>query len=285
MIFSITAIPPIKKPAACSAVLVLLFLFTACQKDPAILQREDSQLAFYNASHVLKQAMQNASGQRGVPILVNTSEVEEITNLSVMFEGGASRQLAFPSINEDPLPWAEYMRITPGTQTIRFLGVDSTVLAETQLETRSQAPGRLFLSDSLGAYHTFYLQDEGRAAARQVRLRVTHLGPDAGELQLVINNEPVTLAKPLAYRSATEMISRSIPENQVDTLLRLQVIKPGAPGEQGEIIGRTNLALKPGETAHVVIYGYYNNASYEDAATGETVNISPDFRVHAFKYN
>lgn len=268
-----------------SCFLAAALLLAGCRKDPEILQREDSLLAFYNASDRLLQDMKRATNPvKVVPILVNTEETGNITNVSAKFEGITYRQLAFPSIGEGTLPWAQYMRVAPGMQAIRFVGMladsTTTLLAEAQVTTRANAPGRLFLSDSLGIYHTFYLQDEGRAPARQARLRITHLGPDAGELQLVINNAPVSLAKPLRYNSATDMITWDIPENKADTLLRLQVIGSGE-----EILGRMNLSLKPGETAHTVIYGYYNNASYEDPATGETVNVSSNFRVHAFKYN
>lgn len=266
-------------------ILTGAFWLAGCRKDPEVLQQEDSLLSFYNASEQLLMDMRRTTNPvTVVPILINTSETGEVTNLSPKFEGITARQLAYPAIGTGTLPWAEFMQVMPGTQTISFVGMqedgDTTLLSQMQVDTRTSARGRLFLSDSLGIYHTFYLQDEGRAEARQVRLRITHLGPDAGALQLAINNEQVPLARPLLYNSATDMMTWDIPQGKTDTLLRLQVIDSGE-----EVLGRVNLPLKPGETAHVVIYGYYNNASYEDPVTGETVNVSANFRVHAFRYN
>lgn len=276
----IPAIKTIKKKSFGVLIVIFFLAITGCQ-ELGIEWPEDSQLAFYNASHQLHTQIQNGGGS--APILVDRSEAGEITGSDPRFTA-FFRELYPPSINSDDLlPWAEFMRVSPGNHTIRFLGTDSTsVLVETQIETLPNERSRLFLSDSLGTYHTLYLQDQGRAEARQARLRVAHLGPDVGELQLVINNEAVSLPQSLRYRTATDLMSWEIPEGKADTLLRVQV---KSPDEEGEVLGRINPRLLPGETAYIVIYGYYNNASYEDAVTGDTLTIPPNFRMRAFKYN
>ncbi|RPD39963.1 DUF4397 domain-containing protein [Chitinophaga barathri] len=264
-----------------------ILLFTACEKTPEILQPEDSRLSFYNTSQHLENAMRTVYGS--APLSLDGSSVRE-DEADIRFDYitlGEWGQVMFPvaTVNgtfDRSFPWMSFLSVSPGRHSVGFHSPDSlhSLLTETEIETRTGARSCLFLADSLGVYQTLFLVDESRAAAREARIRVTHLSPDAGPVELWVNGQQLDMPGALQYRNTTAFISWDIPENQADTLLRLQVRSTGT-----DILGRANLSIKPGETGHIIIYGYYNGASYEDPATGETVTISPDFKVRRLKYN
>lgn len=264
-----------------------IFLFTACEKTPEITQPEDSLLSFYNTSQQLENAMRTQYDD--APLSLDGSAVQDDEADIRFYQTTLSEwgQVMFPMATitgtyDRSFPWTSFLSVAPGRHSVRFHSADSlhSLLAEADIETRTRTRSVLFLADSLGVYQTFFLVDEGRAAAREARLRITHLSPDAGPVDLWINGRQLEIPGALHYRNATGFLNWSIPENQADTLLRLQVRSVNA-----DVLGRANLTIKPGETGHVIIYGYYNGTSFEDPATGETVTINPDFKVRRFKYN
>lgn len=269
----------------------LLLLLAACSKHTEPVIPRDAGLAFYNASQVLRHQLMDSVSSFS-RILLN-SEDPNYANDSAKGPDGIYMPLFTANNYGDPQQiypqlrssasspvWLGYMRVIPGTQHLTFLAPDSSILTQTSLDTKTGENTCLYLSDSLGYYHTFSTPDDSHPATDAVQLKVIHLGPDAGALTVAVNNEPIDAGKPLVYRSNSNWNSYAASDNKTNLLLKVQVVL-ASDGSADTI--RTTITATPGHSYTLTINGYYYDQSYLDPAIGKRTTLIPDFRLSVIR--
>jgi hypothetical protein len=256
-------------------VLACLVVLAACSKNEDQVYPADGGLAFYNASQLLQQDVQG-NGQ-AARILLNANNPADTTYGVHMPDfrpsfGGSESQQFFPrkAINVTSPPWLGFMHIRPGLHELSFLGPDSSFKLQTTVQTFTNKNSILFLSDSLGNYQVTEAEENSNPGMQSVQLQVLHLSPDAGALQVWVND---TDWQTLRYRSQTGFRELATPTSNETFPLRVQVTT------NGEIAGRTTINATPGHSYTLIINGYYDSAGYTDKHTGEQVSILPNFRL------
>lgn len=266
-------IQQVKKGACILAALVWL---AACNKKNDSVYPADGGLAFYNASQLLRQEVQG----KGLPalILLNANDPADTTYGVHMPDfrpsfGGSESQQFFPrkAINVTSPPWLGYMRVRPGLQEVSFLQTDSSFIMQTTIQTFIDKNDCLFLSDSLGTYYTTEMEENSNPGLQSVQLKVLNLSPDAGSLQIKVNDADL---QQLPYRSQTGFKDFATPSSSETFPMRIQVVRTAAGNE---IAGRTTINATPGHSYTLIINGYYNSAAYTDKHTGEQISMVPDF--------
>ena len=256
--------------------LAALVWLAACNKKDDSVYPADGGLAFYNASQLLREEVQG----KGLPalVLLNANDPADTTygvhmpDFLPSFGGGESQQF-FPrkAINVTSPPWLGYMRVRPGLQEVSFLRTDSSFIMQTTIQTSIDKNECLLLSDSLGTYYTTEMEENSNPGLQSVQLNVLNLNPDAGPLQIKVNDADL---QQLPYRSQTGFKDFVTPSSSETFPLRIQLIRIAAGNETA---GRTTINATPGHSYTLIINGYYNNAAYTDKHTGEQISMVPDF--------
>lgn len=258
------------------ALAAFVLAMMACKKMPGIPEPDEGSLAFCSVSFLHKAYLREANA----PIMLDGHEGLYFERRGSLLRPGPE---AFPSLlggsGEMTFFWAPSITVTAGSHRTGFYsgGEHPRMLADTLVDVPQNGFGRLFLSDSLGHYRLTYVSETGHAAAREARLRILHFSPDAGELDVQLNGEPLQIS--LGYRDYSELLTMPLAENQADTSLLLQFRKDET------VLLRRSLTLKPGETGYVVANGYLRDADFIDPETGETIAVGAGFRTDAFRYN
>ena len=256
-------------------VLVSLLAMAGCSKNDDAVYPADGGLAFYNASQVLRQEVE--ANAKHAQILLNSTNPADTTYGVHMPDfipsfGGSESQQFFPrkAVSVVSPPWLGYMRIAPGLQQVSFMGTDSSFRLQTTVQTFTDRNICLFLSDSVGEYQVTQMEDNSNPGEQAVQLKVIHLSPDAGALQIKVNDQDL---QQLTYRSQTEYAAFDTPSYNETFPLRVQVIAGS------DLAGRITINATPGHSYTLIINGYYSSATYTNRHTGAQMNLLPDFRL------
>ena len=255
--------------------LFSLLILAGCSKNDDAVYPADGGLAFYNASQVLRQEVEaNAKHAR---VLLNSSDPAYTTYGVHMPDfipsfGGSESQQFFPrkAVSVVSPPWLGYMRMAPGLQQVSFMGTDSSFRLQTTVQTFTDRNVCLFLSDSVGEYHVTQMEENSNPGEQAVQLKVIHLSPDAGALQLKVNDQDL---QQLTYRTQTDFKEFATTTSSETFPLRVQVVAGS------DLAGRITVNATPGHSYTLIINGYYSSVAYTDKHTGAQMNLLPDFRL------
>jgi hypothetical protein len=279
----------IRPLAACGCFWLLL---SACSKHTEPVIPRDAGLAFYNASQVLRQQLIGTTGAFS-RILLNNEDPKYTNDSANGADGiympefsasgaGTDPQQIFPRLYGYAVTptWLGYMRVNPGTQHVAFLSPDSSNLVQTSLDTKAGDNTCLYLTDSLGYYHTFSTIDDSHPAPDEVQVKVVHLGPDAGPLTVAVNNNPVDAGRSFVYRSNSNWNSYAAQDTRGSLILKVQVVLTSNPSADTV---RTIITATPGHSYTLTINGYYYDQGYLDPASGKSRTLIPDFRLSVIR--
>jgi hypothetical protein len=190
----------------------------------------------------------------------------DITNQPV-FQAYTKYMYPTTAFNETlPVPWSDYMHLTPGKHTFTLLDTGRLFRAVDQSQLGANQPVSIFYTDSLGHFRSIVLLDQATTPGNQVGLRFLHLSPDAGSIFFTIDEIPASMQgfdSAYLYGQASSFINYG---NLTSDTLRINFFQAG---DSVDVIVREFLPVNPGHAYTFALQGYNNpSPQYTDPLTG-----------------
>jgi hypothetical protein len=138
-------------------------------------------------------------------------------------------------------------------------------ISETLLQFEDRKHYTVYLLDSLGFFEIMHTQDDVTPDAAKAKIRLLHLSPDAGNVYLKIDTEPIDAIKNVGFRKVTDYTTVT-----PDIKPGIRIMYKDETGEERTMV-RKSFPLEAGKCYTMILRGYKQPA---DGDVNKTINLS-----------
>jgi len=241
-----------KKYIGCIMALLILVVFTSCEKDAEMpVPPPASELMIYNSAADYFGA--------GSMVLINNQFYGDRS----YNDNGAGLVGAFN--------FSKYSLIDTGVYRIAF--TDTTKLLENARKItesiftlEDKRHYTIYLLDSLGFYETMYTKDDIAPDPLKAKIRLINLSPDAGPVSLSIDTLAIGAIKNVAYKQMTDYTA-VLP----DTKPGLRIMYKDPATGRDTLLIRKSFPLEVRKCYTMILRGYRQPV---DGNVNKTINLS-----------